>query len=979
MDVDPVLVNLLVSYVANVGADATSWVASKFPRKKGSGSNLSLSGLNTSIQAQLTATGLENAEAEKVSEYLLHTPILGYLFMLVEAGNTDDYQGMPAEDIGALMHLEAGLSYEAARRAAEALVPVIAAAAQHPKFSRTTLDKSRNPRLTGIQIFGAQEAKRRLLDTMGSPSPSDILRYSRLFRERMRQKYGRIQLQHLDNGTEQDLADLYVEPDLWVESRLPGVAQMRPPDLLRSYGRAVIQGPAGSGKSTTVRRLASEVASWPEAGTVPLVIELRTYASGHPLVPSTFLEHLRQTITNQMQEAPPEAFLEYLLVTGRAVVFFDGLDEVLNAGSRAEVRDAVIAFAQLFPTSSVVVTSRHTGYDLAPFAESEWTHADVCELSEKQVEDYAMSWFALKENAVDPSARAASFVEESQAYASDLRVNPLMLSLLCSVYYARGDIPRTLHALYERCADMIYQQWNTMRGIEDHRAWDKDVRPLLYQVAHTLITNDDYISNGIPEDDLVAEMRRAFIANGASDPSEASIRAREAIKLWAGRAWIITPVMTDQAGRLRYGFVHQSFLEYFAAVYEVRKAETPADLYDSLRARLIDLNGWTVTQIAVSVLNAWRDKGGQRFISCLLPDAQTACDLDAFALLRLGISLNTVVPVSTEQLREIIEAGIRFVGRSILLPDGEKTVYSAHRRSETLTSRVPTPRNPGTVEPSVRAPDRETVRLSTARSQLVSDDIADISDESDSSMTTVTSAICSCLADSDEPVVASALLQIALLKERGKWTEESHTKARETLSARTNANWVIVWLAAQLDLIALPGAIERVPWHALLLRQELLLADEIDVLGPQPLGHFLADCLDDESGYHLLEHIGEVIAKNRRPAGGADLVKKDEVQEYFVFYEPAADWREVRDPSTWSAQFYVAFALVSKLAAVGWRNPHAIGEPFNEDTPQLAVQISAAAVGWGKIEEGVLIDTPEPYRSAISMIMTSNWPFETAE
>lgn len=543
MDIDPTLVNLLVAYAANVGADASRWVAGKFRRRPDDASEASVTALNLSIQAQLTASGVRDSDAAKVARFILDTPILGYLFMLVDAGKSEDYHELLSEEIRALLVLEAGLEDAPAETASRVLVSVLQAGNQ---ISQASAPRQRHPRsrpLSGIQMFGAQETKRRLLANIGVPSLADIRNYSTSFRREMGRKFSRIQLQHLDNGTEQRLEDLYVEPGLRLQEPSPDqMPDVKIIELLSIYARAVIQGPAGSGKSTTVRRMAADVANRSGAELVPIVVELRKYSAQQALKPQIFLEHIRQSVTQLMQEAPPGSWLEYLLATGRAVVFFDGLDEVLSAGTRAEVRDAVITFAQMFPASSIVITSRYTGYDLAPLDKGEWTHIGVEELREDQVHEYASRWFRLKGGEVDVSERAESFIEESRAYARDLRSNPLMLSLLCSVYYARGDIPRTLHALYERCADMVYQQWNTMRGIEDHRAWDKDVRPVLYQVAHALLSNDEYLAYGIPKEELVREVRSAFMANGAPDPEDASRRARKAVALWSGHAWIITDV-----------------------------------------------------------------------------------------------------------------------------------------------------------------------------------------------------------------------------------------------------------------------------------------------------------------------------------------------------------------------------------------------------------------------------------------------------
>lgn len=971
MDIDPTLVNLLVSYAATVGADATSWVAGKFRRRGQVAPPETTASLNFSVQAQLTINGIPDADAEKVASFLLGTPILGYLFMLVKAGQAGDYAGMPEEEIAALLMLEAGLSDETALAAANIVAAVLRSSASRESQRREKQGSPSRP-LSGIQLFGAQEAKRRMLASVGSPSAVEIVEYSGAFRREMHRKYSRIQLQHLDNGTEQRLEDLYVEPDLRVrEFDSRNDSTIKPAQLLTSYGRTVVQGAAGSGKSTTIRRLAADVATGVNTDLVPIVVELRKYSAQQTLAPQIFLDHIKQSTTQVMQQAPPAHWLEYLLITGRAVVFFDGLDEVLNAGTRAEVRDAVLAFAQIFPATSIFVTSRYTGYDLAPFDGTEWVHVGVEDLREDQVREYATRWFSLKSVAEDAATRASSFVEESRRYAADLRVNPLMLSLLCSIYYARGDIPRTLHALYERCADMIYQQWNTMRGIDDHFAWEKDVRPVLYQVAHSVLSNDEYMSFGIPHEELVSEIRRAFISNGAPDPEDASRRAREAVQLWAGRAWIITTVMTDEAGRLRYGFVHQSFLEYFAAVYEVRRVDTPTELYANLRSRLIELNGWTVTQIAVSVIDAWRDHGGQRFLAALLDDAKEACDLDAFALLRLGISLVSVVPIPPDQQSVLADTGVRFVARSILLPTGDSAVFAAHEENSYRTrgalafeSEAEEPSN----VPPAELDTRESVILPITRSGLVARDLCELATDNASAATLITAAALRCLEDEEDEVVTSALFQIAILASEMVWTDRL-TKLAKTALATHDHHWIVTWIAAQLHILPLEDAVQAVPWHAMFLEQQLILTGEVDIYGPEPFAPLLNDCLDDDDSYRLLELVGASLSDRLARGIPLSTVSRDLIARTFVFREPPSDWRQARDPDSWSDAFLVSFALIGRLASIAWKNGHALGESLDQSGRVIAIQIAAASVGWGTVDEEQLAGVAEPHRAALRNIL----------
>jgi energy-coupling factor transporter ATP-binding protein EcfA2 len=639
---DDILADLLVAYVANVGSSATVWLASRFKKAPHAVEITQPSKLNLGIQSRLHERGVDPDDASKVAELVLRTSHLGYFMMLVqEARQSPEYSSFPAEEIEAILSLELRISLEACRIAAKAIAEVLERAlksgVQDREFTEAVDVESE---LTAIQLFGAQASKRKFLESTGTADVHAIDVFNRSYRERAAQRFGTIHLHHLDNGSEELLKNLYVDPrfkslDWWGDGEDQTVDSE---NILVQSARLVIIGPAGSGKSTAVRKLAASVANTGVAELTPVVIELRKYIANKALDTQTIIEYIKQSIKKFMQADVPDNWAEYILITGRAVVFFDGLDEVLEAGTRADVRDAVLSFAQVFPAASIVVTSRPTGYESAPFLDTEWSHFSVQPLEEDQVKDYASKWFKLKNPDANSKQKTKSFIEESREYAEDLRANPLMLSLLCSVYYVSGEIPRTLSSLYDRCADLIYRQWNTMRGIDDHRAWDADVRPVLYWVANTLIENKEYLSTGIAEDDLVAEIARASVANGAPSMEVAYGRARDTVRLWSGRAWIITAVMSGDSGRPRYGFVHQSFLEYFAAVYAVRRAETPEALFKSLKHRLVNQNGTTVAQIAVSVVQQWRDNGAERFISALLKYARKASETDRLALLRFSVS-----------------------------------------------------------------------------------------------------------------------------------------------------------------------------------------------------------------------------------------------------------------------------------------------------------------------------------------------------
>ena len=135
------------------------------------------------------------------------------------------------------------------------------------------------------------------------------------------------------------------------------------------------------------------------------------------------------------QLEPPESAFEYLLTNGSLLVIFDGLDELLDTARRRDVSDDVESFCTRFPAAPVLVTSRQIGYDQAPLDEDRFEQFRLAPFSDEEVVDYATKWFQ-----ADPDLptgqkrdRANAFIADS-ALVADLRTNPLMLALMCSIY-----------------------------------------------------------------------------------------------------------------------------------------------------------------------------------------------------------------------------------------------------------------------------------------------------------------------------------------------------------------------------------------------------------------------------------------------------------------------------------------------------------------------------------------------------------------
>ena len=141
--------------------------------------------------------------------------------------------------------------------------------------------------------------------------------------------------------------------------------------LAADLDRTVLLGDPGSGKTTTANVLMHSFAR-DLAGRIPFLVTLRDYAAKDPPERSIsgYIEHALETF---YQCQPPLGLVNVLLLTGRAVVIFDGLDELLDTSHRRNVTNCVERFCAEYPLCPVLVTSRLVGYEQARLDDRQFT------------------------------------------------------------------------------------------------------------------------------------------------------------------------------------------------------------------------------------------------------------------------------------------------------------------------------------------------------------------------------------------------------------------------------------------------------------------------------------------------------------------------------------------------------------------------------------------------------------------------------
>lgn len=525
-----------------------------------------------------------------------------------------------------------------------------------------------------------------ILTRLGMPDVDKFLEFESKFRAEIGARHGEIRPPHFDAATRVPIDDLYVAPHL-TQASSPRLEQEpleehREPidDYLSTLYRGVILGNPGGGKTTLTYKLCHDLATRYDerllAGraVTPILVVLREYGAEKKTHNCSILKFMETKAESRYQNEPPEGAFKYLLLSGRAFVIFDGLDELLDTSDRQEIAGDIESFCRLYPAVPVLVTSRVVGYDQAPLDNRMFDVARLGDFSDEQVDEYVKKWFAIDAdlNADEAQDRAEAFMTESVSVA-DLRANPLMLALMCNLYRGDGYIPQNRPDVYEKCAVMLFERWDKNRGIHTPLRFESQLRSVMSYLAYQTYSEDRF-QDGISHEELVEETVRYLLDRTLDDEDEARTVAEEFINFFRGRAWVFTDVgLTSQDAGL-YQFTHRTFLEYFTALYLVRNYRSPEDLTAELSPH-IKLQEWDVVcQLAIQLKNNSMEGATDDILSILLKTAEAEGYLEQFNYLSfVARTLEFLVPrpdIKRKFVASCVKWSINWIEK---LPEHERT------------------------------------------------------------------------------------------------------------------------------------------------------------------------------------------------------------------------------------------------------------------------------------------------------------------
>jgi hypothetical protein len=375
-------------------------------------------------------------------------------------------------------------------------------------------------------------------------------------------------------------------------------------DLLGRERTQVILGTPGSGKSTLLEcaalflstnedapgdeggKAASARLPHLEDGTLALFFDLRQYAlHAEP----TFFGYLSASLAERYGQVVDESALQNQFKDRPTLLLFDGLDEVFDQAARTRVVRNIIAIAEEFDRARLVVTSRIVGYDASDLTIAGFTHCTLIEFNAQQIESFVHKWYQYytwegDERGAD--ALIQRIVDSPRLM--ELAGNPLLLTMM-GVLFKHQDLPEQRWKLYERCTEVLLEDWDIKRKSLDLRTvlpLDIPIRApqkaeILQRVSMFMLTHSDAQSelNAIAARPLMRVLAEYLGEKYAKPPGEAEAIAEGILNHLRERTYILAEI-----GNKIFGFVHRTFMEYFAASQCTAEFNAKRADYNWLRA-----------------------------------------------------------------------------------------------------------------------------------------------------------------------------------------------------------------------------------------------------------------------------------------------------------------------------------------------------------------------------------------------------------
>lgn len=330
--------------------------------------------------------------------------------------------------------------------------------------------------------------------------------------------------------------------------------------LLECSNFIILNGTGGIGKSMMMRHLLLDaIAKYRETKRLPIFVPLNNYSEGTDLI-----KHVYKNFGPLSKDKSIED-LQTILRSGRAIVLFDGLDEI-DSKNRLQFEQGLEYFTDRYSENLFVISTRpytrisaynrFTIMNLLPFNKQQ-----ALTLIDKL--DYRADTPALKQAFRDQLD--STLFETHKAFAQ----NPLLLTIMLMTFEQYAKIPPKMHRFYQEAYETLANKHDAMKvsyerqfltglNYDDFADYFAEFCAVTYYNQKYELTErevKDFFDNMI----IVSEDRPSFTYKDFLHDLCACM------------------CLMYSEGR-KYYFVHRSFQEYFCAVYFSKQMDEK--LYD---------------------------------------------------------------------------------------------------------------------------------------------------------------------------------------------------------------------------------------------------------------------------------------------------------------------------------------------------------------------------------------------------------------